>query len=544
MAHGWPGARAAVYMLLLIATLSRLPPGREMARLDEGMRNRGSIEPGTRIAGYEVVRVIGQGGMSEVYEAIQSGTSRPIALKLLGGRRADEPRYVERLRREGYALARIRHPNVVVVYDAGVTDGQAWIAMDLLEGQSLRDLLIDRRRLPLPQALAYASAIFDGLEAAHRLGIIHRDMKPENVFLSRDGGLKIVDFGNAKLLNSGLKSTDPHKIFGTAAYMSPEQLGFHRGTGPRSDLYAVGLMLYEMLYGRHPFSDGPDPYDLPPSIELCRLQIEVMPPPLTSVEPKIPAFVSDFVMRLVAKDPGDRPSSAFLAAREARDMHDYILREARSAGLTPATVAIGGSRSPLERAPTAVSSSQPEFSRSVLPVEPRSSPTQSTTTAMAVGAILGTVLFAIISVSRYGGQQARFSTTIAGPAARARLGVPSAGARVGLPVAAVPSPAETIASAPRPSSSPPPTGQIANALPTAPPPASAIPAASASRPAASAPSPPGPGSGTASSLERERVRARERAGTPGKPAAKVAETSPNPAKVLKGTNTDPYAPIY
>jgi serine/threonine-protein kinase len=332
--------------------------------------------------------------MSEVYEAIQIGTGRPIALKLLGGSRSEDARFVERLRREGYALGRIRHPNVVVVYDAGVADGQAWIAMDLLEGQSLRDLLLDQRRVPLPQALAYAGAIFDGLEAAHRLGIIHRDMKPENVFLTLDGGLKIVDFGNAKLLNSDLRSTDPHRVFGTAAYMSPEQLGFRRAVGPRSDLYAVGLMLYEMIAGRHPFSDGPGPYDLPPSIELCRMQIEEDPEPLAKVEPRVPAFVADLVTRLIAKDPSRRPDSAFLAAREARDLQDYVFREARSAGFTPGSVSVGPPRSPRAAVPT---SSQP-FSRSI---EPQSR-TQSVSTAVAVGAIAGTLLFAILSVSRHG----------------------------------------------------------------------------------------------------------------------------------------------
>jgi serine/threonine-protein kinase len=408
------------------------------------------VEPGSRIASYEVVRLIGRGGMSEVYEAIQIGTGRRIALKLLGGRRAEDARYVERLQREGYALARIRHPNVVVVYDAGVSDGQAWIAMDLLEGQSMRDLLLERGRLPLPQALAYAGAIFDGLEAAHRLGIVHRDMKPENVFLTHDGGLKIVDFGNAKLLNSGLKSTDPHKVFGTAAYMSPEQLGFRRSVGPRSDLYAAGLMLYEMILGRHAFSEGPDAYDLPPSLELCRLQIEEEPAPLALVEPKIPSFVSDFVARLMAKDPERRPPSAFLAAREVRDMHDFILREAHSAGLAPAAVSLGSRRSP-DGTPGS-SPKTPSLPASLRPStrdatqfeghEPARRDAPSTGLAILVGAVLGAAIFGILFVSRGGTRNASASS--------------------GLPATNLESPARTAAgsesaSKPRPSATPPPS---------------------------------------------------------------------------------------
>jgi serine/threonine protein kinase len=256
-------------------------------------------------------------------------------------------------------------------------------------------LLVERGRLPLPQALAYAGAIFDGLEAAHRLGIIHRDVKPENIFLGVDGGLKIVDFGNAKLLNYGLKSTDPHKVFGTAAYMSPEQLGFRSSVGPRSDLYSVGLILYEMLRGRHAFSEGPDPYDLPPSIELCRMQIEDNPRHLAEVEPRIPNFVSDFVARLMAKDPDLRPASAFLAAREVRDMHDFVLREAHGKGFAPAAITIAPSTPVLER--IAVPKRPPEKRTAR---KPRQS--GQTGIAMLVGAVLGAAIFAALFFSRKG----------------------------------------------------------------------------------------------------------------------------------------------
>jgi serine/threonine-protein kinase len=402
-----------------------------------------SAVPGCRIAGYEVVRLIGRGGMSEVYEAIQTGTRRPIALKLLGGKQARDPRYVERLQREGFALARIRHPNVVVVYDAGVTDdGQAWIAMDLLVGQSLRELLVERGRLPLPQALAYVGAIFDGLEAAHRLGIIHRDVKPENVFLGVDGGLKIVDFGNAKLLNYGLKSTDPHKVFGTAAYMSPEQLGFRTSVGPRSDLYSVGLMLYEMLRGRHAFANGPDPYDLPPSIELCRMQIEDNPPHLSQVEPRIPSFVSDFVARLMAKDPDLRPASAFLAAREVRDMHDFVLREAHGKGLAPAAITIAPSTATQERV-------------AAPPKRPTKKPARisrqlgQTGLAMLVGALLGAAVFAILFFSRKGSLENAAAHDVAVKAPIVHLAAANAPA-----ISALATPVEEPTPAAEPSSAP------------------------------------------------------------------------------------------
>lgn len=402
-------------MLLLSGQLTRLAAGRDPARMRAIDHERTSVQPGSRIANYEIVRLIGRGGMSEVYEAIQIGTGRPIALKLLGPR-AEDPRYVERLQLEGYALARIRHPNVVIVYDAGMTDGQAWIAMDLLEGQSMRDFLWQKGRLPLPQVLAYIGAICDGLESAHRLNIVHRDMKPENVFLTYDGGLKIVDFGNAKFLNSGLVSTDPLRVFGTAAYMSPEQLGVHQPVGPRSDLYAVGLMMYEMLLGRHAYSQGPNPYDLPPSIELCRLQIEEEPRPLAEADPRIPSFVSDFVARLTAKDPDRRPASAFLCAREARDMHEFIVREAHSHGLVPAAIPLSAPVTPAGRLRV---SEAPQNAFHVGPVSPDRRltlrpttatappfgvagrvPWRSTKAAVGVGVALGVVLFAVLSLVR------------------------------------------------------------------------------------------------------------------------------------------------
>lgn len=405
-------------MLLLSGQLTRLAAGRDPARMRSIDHERTSVQPGSRIANYEIVRLIGRGGMSEVYEAIQIGTGRPIALKLLGPR-AEDPRYVERLQLEGYALARIRHPNVVIVYDAGLTDGQAWIAMDLLEGQSMRDFLWQKGRLPLPQVLAYIGAICDGLESAHRLNIVHRDMKPENVFLTYDGGLKIVDFGNAKFLNSGLVSTDPLRVFGTAAYMSPEQLGVHQSVSPRSDLYAVGLMMYEMLLGRHAYSQGPNPYDLPPSIELCRLQIEEEPRPLAEVDPRIPSFVSDFVTRLTAKDPDRRPASAFLCAREARDMHDFIVREAHSHGLVPAAIPLSAPATPAGRhrgadslqnafhvapvAPDRRLTLRPTTAAAVPRAFTERVPWRSTKLAVGVGVALGVALFAVLSLVRHVG---------------------------------------------------------------------------------------------------------------------------------------------
>ena len=286
---------------------------------------------GARIGDYRVERLIGQGGLSEVYSARHTASGRQVALKLLEPRRFGAPHILERFRREALALRNIKHPNVVVVHEAGVSERRPWIAMDLLHGVTLRERLIESGRFSPQKALALLASIFDGLEAAHREGIVHRDVKPDNIFLTEDGGLKIVDFGNAKLLDYGLRTTDPQHVFGTAGYMSPEQLASRSRVGPESDLYAAGFMLWEMLIGRHPFSRGENPEDLPPSRVLCRLQLEESPRPLHLVDSSLPKEISDFVARLTAKSPSRRPGSAFEAAQIARTLRESLLEPRRHA---------------------------------------------------------------------------------------------------------------------------------------------------------------------------------------------------------------------
>jgi serine/threonine protein kinase len=212
-----------------------------------------ALPRGSRIDRYEVLRCIGSGGMAHVYEAVQSFTGRRVAIKLMHDKLTGRRDFLERMRAEATALSHIRHPNVVEVHDAGLTEeGRFFLVMELLEGETLRDRLLEVAKLPLREALDLGIQIAEGVGAAHARQVIHRDLKPENVFVTEGGVAKVLDLGTAKFVGMGIETAPgPASIIGTAAYMCPERL-----TGlpadARSDVYSLGLMLYEMIAGFHP----------------------------------------------------------------------------------------------------------------------------------------------------------------------------------------------------------------------------------------------------------------------------------------------------
>jgi serine/threonine protein kinase len=267
---------------------------------------------------FRIIRKLGAGGMGAVFLAEQIALgNRPVALKVLSRRLLDDPEFLERFHNEASSTARIRHPNVVTVYESGQSDdGAPYIAMEYLEGESLRHTLHTRGALSLAECALILQQAARGLNAAHRLGIVHRDLKPDNIFLTYgDEGevvVKVVDFGLAKLRETA-SHTLTGTVLGTPAYMSSEQAAGMRSDelDARSDVYSLGVVVYEMLLGRVPFhSDTPLGY--------IRKHVMDEPPPFRTVAPGllVPSEVEATVMKALAKDRGVRYPSVLDFARD------------------------------------------------------------------------------------------------------------------------------------------------------------------------------------------------------------------------------------
>src|SRR5207249_2760102 len=204
-----------------------------------------------RVGKYDIVRPIGKGAMGMVYLAHDTVLERDVALKVMVAQIADDPELIQRFSREAKAVAKMTHPNVVMVFDLGThTDGSPYIAMELLKGQDLQKAMRTPPPMSHERKVAIIVQVLAGLAHAHQAGIVHRDIKPANVFINQDGTVKIMDFGVARLTTASMTGTG--NIVGTADYMSPEQVKGARVDG-RSDLFSVGCMLYELLAGRRPF---------------------------------------------------------------------------------------------------------------------------------------------------------------------------------------------------------------------------------------------------------------------------------------------------
>src|ERR671924_766087 len=232
---------------------------------------------------YRVLRRLGRGGMADVYLAEDEELGRRVAIKILNDRHAADDQFVERFRREATNAAGLSHPNIVSIYDRGEAEGTYYIAMEYLEGRTLKELIVTKGPTPIHVAIDYTRQMLAALGFAHRNGIVHRDIKPHNVVVDSDGRLKVTDFGIAR--SGASQMTEVGSIIGTAQYLSPEQA---RGAAvdQRSDLYSVGVVLYEMLTGTVPFtgetpveiamkhlSDTPQPpstkrSDIPPDLDL------------------------------------------------------------------------------------------------------------------------------------------------------------------------------------------------------------------------------------------------------------------------------------
>jgi serine/threonine-protein kinase len=249
---------------------------------------------------YRILRKLGAGGMANVYLAEDEDLGRRVAIKILNDRYADDESFTERFRREAKSAAALSHPNIVSIYDRGEAEGRAYIAMEVVEGESLKELIVAKGALPLAQAVDYAKQILSAVRFAHRHGIIHRDIKPHNILLDGEGRLKVTDFGIARAGPSQM--TEVGSIMGTAQYLSPEQARGAPVTAA-SDLYSVGVVLYEMLTDKTPFT-GETP------IEIAMKHLNETPSPPSELRPEIPPELDQIVLRALAKDPHERYETA------------------------------------------------------------------------------------------------------------------------------------------------------------------------------------------------------------------------------------------
>jgi serine/threonine protein kinase len=304
---------------------------------------------GSKVGPYVITDELGEGGMGVVYRATHSLLNRPAAIKVLRPELGAHTAALDRFLNEARATTAIRHPGIVEVYDFGHTEhGCAYIAMELLEGQSLAARVERRGKLPLVEALAIARRIAAPLAVAHELGIVHRDLKPDNVFLIRDREgaeqVKLLDFGIAKLETAVVRTT-VGLVLGTPSYMAPEQCLGQPDCDHRVDLYALGCILYELISGAPPFGRGGSMTDL----MAAHINAPVPPAPLLALDPEI----ARLIRRLLAKSPSERPRTAtevifeidrFLATTPAPQpgpRHTFKLAVATATGLALTFASIG-----------------------------------------------------------------------------------------------------------------------------------------------------------------------------------------------------------
>ncbi|HXO81825.1 MAG TPA: protein kinase [Mycobacterium sp.] len=250
---------------------------------------------------YRVATKIATGGTSTVYRGLDTRLDRPVALKVMDSRYAGDQQFLTRFQLEARSVARLKDPGLVAVYDQGLDARHPFLVMELVEGGTLRELLAERGPMPPHAVAAVLRPVLGGLAAAHRAGLVHRDVKPENVLISDEGDVKIVDFGLVRAVaEAGITSTSV--ILGTAAYLSPEQVR-DGSASPRSDVYAAGIVAYELLTGQTPFSG-----DTSLSVAYQRLDTDVPAP--SSVINGVPARFDELVERATARDPAERYADA------------------------------------------------------------------------------------------------------------------------------------------------------------------------------------------------------------------------------------------
>ena len=287
-----------------------------------------ALSPGTRLGPYEIVSPLGAGGMGEVYRARDTRLGREVAVKVLLPEVSGDDSRRRRFEQEARSASALNHPNIVTVYDVGSVDSTIYLAMELVEGRTLREMLADGA-LPSRKLLDVAVQVAEGLAKAHDAGLVHRDLKPENLIVSKDGFVKILDFGLAKLTEltssdsgsalqtmAGAPGTVPGTVMGTVGYMSPEQAS-GRDVDYRSDQFSLGSILYELATGQRAFQRNT-------GAETLTAIIREEPVPVGQANPRVPAPVRWIVERCLAKEPEERFASTKDLARDLRSLRDHL----------------------------------------------------------------------------------------------------------------------------------------------------------------------------------------------------------------------------
>ena len=319
---------------------------------------------------YRIVRKLGSGGMANVYLAEDEDLGRRVAIKILNDRYANDDLFIERFRREAKSAAGLSHPNIVSIYDRGEAEGTYYIAMEVIEGRSLKELILTRGALPVDTAIGYAKQLLEALRFAHRHGIIHRDIKPHNVLVSADQHvkaheprLKVTDFGIAR--HGASQMTEAGSIMGTAQYLSPEQARGAPVTAA-SDLYSAGVVLYEMLTGKVPFTGDS-------AIEIAMKHVNELPRPPSKLRAEIPPELDQIVLHALAKEPEERYQTAeeFIEDLERVEAGLPISRATATAATALLAAPVGDATEVLSaESPTRVVAPPPSA-----PVTPRRPPT-------------------------------------------------------------------------------------------------------------------------------------------------------------------------
>ncbi|MDQ6892991.1 MAG: protein kinase [Acidobacteriota bacterium] len=297
-----------------------------------------TLNPGFRLGPYEILAPLGAGGMGEVYRAKDSRLGREVAIKVLPESLASDRERLARFEQEARSASALNHPNIVTIYEVGLTDAVSWIAMELIQGSTVREL-IAAGPLPTKRLLTLAAQAADALAKAHAAGIVHRDLKPENLMVTKDGFVKILDFGLAKLVEprdalvtsaaTVADVTRPGVVLGTAGYMSPEQAS-GRAIDFRSDQFSFGSVLYEMLTGKRAFSRGT-------TVETLTAIIRDHPDPIEVAAPLSPVAIRWIVERCLAKDPEERFLSTRDLALDLANLRDHVAEVSSERFAGPAT---------------------------------------------------------------------------------------------------------------------------------------------------------------------------------------------------------------
>ncbi len=276
---------------------------------------------------YRIRGRVARGGMATVYHAVDERLERTVAVKIIHPAFAANPHFLARFDREAKLIARLAHPGVVAVYDSGQHQGLPYLVMEYIRGRTLRDVLAERGRLTAQQAVAVLEPVLAALAAAHAAGLVHRDVKPENVLIGDDGIVKVADFGLARAVEASSAEASPDETTGsqvmaTVAYVPPELVA-HGWADPRSDVYAAGIVLFEMLTGRLPYNGAR-------AVDIAYQHVERDVPPPSRLATDIPAALDELVVRATRRDPGARPTDAgaFLAELRAVRMDLGIVAQA------------------------------------------------------------------------------------------------------------------------------------------------------------------------------------------------------------------------